>query len=85
LILYNCYSGREKELKAIDLKELTDYELLELAKKVKQEFDDGILEDETIVISVLFQISEEQGKRIMRIKKGGGNYVFIVWFIRCID
>lgn len=61
--LYNCYSEGEKILKKIELAELSNKELVELAQTVKEGWDVGTFEDEEIVISALVQIAEELGRR----------------------
>ena len=61
--LYNCYSEEEKALKEIELQGLDNKELVELAQKIRKEWYEQDLQDESIVIDALTQISEELGRR----------------------
>lgn len=62
--LYNCCSEGEKILKKIELAELNNKKLVELAKTIREGWDVGTFEDENIVIDALTQISEELGRRL---------------------
>lgn len=62
--LYDCYTKEEKELENIQLLEMKDDELIDLAEKIKHQFEDCILQDERIVVSALHQIIMEQKERI---------------------
>lgn len=64
--LYNCYSKMEKELKGIELQGLSTQELINLARDIKEMFDDCKLEDENIITSALLQIAEELFERAPR-------------------
>lgn len=57
--LYNCFSKVEKELGEIELQGLSNDELVELSRKIKNAWNQQILQDEEIVINSLHQITEE--------------------------
>lgn len=62
--LYNCFYEEEKKLEEIELQELDNEELVKLARDIKTDFAQLILQDETIVIDALVQIAEELGRRV---------------------
>ena len=61
--LYNCETKEELKLKEIDLKSLTDVELMELGVGTNIDFKNGVLKDENIVMEVLVQIIIAQARR----------------------
>lgn len=62
--LCNCITKEELKLKDVELLGLTTKELLNLAKEIKKQHEDCVLEDETIVISVLSQTIEALCRRV---------------------
>lgn len=62
--LYNCESEREKELKEIELVALNDLDLEFLANEIFEEFKEDELEDETIVVDAMHQITHEALRRL---------------------
>ena len=62
--LYNCFSKAEKKLGEIELQGLSNEELVELSRKIKNSWNQQILQDEEIVINSLHQITEEFYGRI---------------------
>ncbi|HZK02180.1 MAG TPA: hypothetical protein VFC96_04875 [Anaerovoracaceae bacterium] len=62
--LYNCESPKETKLKETELLCLDDLDLEKLANEIFEEFREGELEDETIVVDALYQIIQEVLERL---------------------
>ena len=63
MILYNCHTQLEKDLKATDLTKLTVDKLLSLAVDIQTDFMNDVLQNDIIATDALVQIASELASR----------------------
>lgn len=71
--LFNCVSEGKKALREIELQLLDNEELLSLAKRLDQQYSDGILQDGTVFTQAVLQISEELDRRLKALNEPVGS------------